>query len=561
MQHRRPLATQLRHRYLQEMSQRELDLLVIGGGITGAGIALDAATRGLTVGLVERRDFASGTSSRSTKLIHGGLRYLKQGQLGLVREVARERSVVHRNAPYIVIPEKMLLPVVHGGTYGRLATSFGLWLYDRLAGVAEGERHVMLTKEQALATEPLLRRDLVTGAGLYTEYRTDDARLTVEVLKTAAAQGALCVNYASATAFLYQYGRIAGARVLDERGRCYDIRSRAVVNAAGPWADAVRRMDGPLRGKRLHLTKGVHIVVSRSRLPLRHAVYFDVPDGRMVFAIPRGNCTYVGTTDTDYDGPLDDPPVRADDVDYLLRAANHMFPGQHLGASDVIARWSGLRPLIHEDGKAPSALSRRDEVFVSETGLVTIAGGKLTGYRKMAERVVNLLVRRFLEGEAGVRPCATERLPLAGAGFPCGQPVAEWAEQLARTAEAWGLDAAQAASLAWRYGMAAKQILEQAREWLAAPRVPGVCGPVSPLEAVLLAELHYGVTEEMVTNLSDFLVRRTGRVWFEPDVVEQTSECLLAALAGWLNLDEAAVAACRRQLEADWLASRGPRDP
>ncbi|MCL6547561.1 MAG: glycerol-3-phosphate dehydrogenase/oxidase [Alicyclobacillus sp.] len=532
------------------MSQQPLDLLVVGGGITGAGIALDAAVRGMKVGLVEKQDFAAGTSSRSTKLIHGGLRYLKQGEVRLVREVGRERAILYRNAPHVVVPEKMLLPIVKGGTYGWLATSLGLWVYDRLAGVAKPERRIMLSKAQAERVEPLLRRDILRGAGLYTEYRTDDARLTVEVAKTAASRGAWCVNYAGVTDFLYDGGRLAGARVRDNlTGEVFEIRARVVVNAAGPWVDAVRSLDGPVRGKRLHLTKGVHIVVRRSRLPLAHSVYFDVPDGRMVFAIPRGECTYIGTTDTDYQGPLESPEATEEDVRYLLNAANHMFPEPRLTEHDIIASWAGMRPLIHEDGKSPSELSRRDEIMLSDTGLVTIAGGKLTGYRKMAERVVNLVAARLeAAGDRQFPPCTTDRIALSGGAFHNPDEVPQLADELAERALALGLDPVQASALVWRYGVHARGILERAAdEALTAP----------PEWALLRAELRYGVECEMVCTLSDFFVRRTSRLWFEPEVVARTREPVLAALAEWLSWGPEEVEEHRRRFAAECAQSWG----
>ncbi|SFU87748.1 glycerol-3-phosphate dehydrogenase [Alicyclobacillus macrosporangiidus] len=516
---------------LREMTEEPLDLLIIGGGITGAGIALDAVDRGLRVGLVEKQDFAEGTSSRSTKLIHGGLRYLKQGEIGLVREVGRERAILHRNARHLVIPEKMLLPIVRGGTYGRLATSFGLWLYDRLAGVHRHERRVMLTKAETLAAEPLLAAEGLRGGGLYYEYRTDDARLTMEVLKTAARLGALCVNHAEAVELWYGDGRVAGAIVRDRlTGEHYRVMAKNVVNAAGPWVDELRRADGSLTGKRLHLTKGVHIVVPRTRMPVRQSVYFDVEDGRMVFAIPRGEVTYVGTTDTDYEGPLEEPPVLREDVVYLLRAVNHMFPSVRLGLEDVRSSWAGLRPLIHEDGKSPSELSRKDEIFVSESGLVSIAGGKLTGYRKMAERVVDLVMRELgrEEGRA-FQPCRTDRIVLSGGD-------AEEAEMLAHMRRAGPVNDVPGdmdrmlRSLYHKYGAHADIV------WTRALEMANSDAREDIHTAVVLAEFEYGVQEEMVTDLNDFLIRRTGRLFFEREEVARWLPNLTrfaAALFGW----------------------------
>ena len=254
---------------------QQYDVLIIGGGITGAGIALDCASRGLRTALVEMQDFGAGTSSRSTKLIHGGLRYLKQLEFGLVAEVGRERAILHKNAPHLVITENMLLPVVQGVTYGKIGVSFGLWFYDFLAGVKKG----MLDKQETLAAEPLLEEKGLEGAGMYSEYRTDDARLVVEVIKTAVAEGAVCLNYVRAEELLYEDGRVTGAQVKDMlSGEILELRALEVVNAAGPWVDEVRKLDGSLSGKRLHHTKGVHLVVPRERLPIRQSVYFDMPD-------------------------------------------------------------------------------------------------------------------------------------------------------------------------------------------------------------------------------------------------------------------------------------------
>jgi glycerol-3-phosphate dehydrogenase len=369
------------------------DILVIGGGITGAGIALDAAARGLKVALIEKNDFAHGTSSRSTKLIHGGLRYLKQLEIALVREVGQERAILHHNAPHIVIPEKMLLPIIEGGSLGKYSTSLGLYVYDRLAGVQRNERRKMLSKEETLQLEPQLRQDILKGGGVYIEYRTDDARLVIEVLKTAVEKGALPINYCEAVSFIYEEKQVAGVVCRDSlQGDSFTIKARKVINAAGPWVDKLRKLDNSLNGKRLHLTKGVHLVVSKDRLPLRQSVYFDIPgDGRMMFAIPRGKVVYLGTTDTSYTESPDHPLTTEEDVAYVLKATNHMFPAANLSPDDVISTWAGLRPLIHEDGKSPSELSRKDEIFVSASGLLSMAGGKLTGFRKMAERVVDMV--------------------------------------------------------------------------------------------------------------------------------------------------------------------------
>lgn len=522
------LSTFRREELLQTMSGEQLDLLVIGGGITGAGIALDAASRGLRVGLVEKQDFSAGTSSRSTKLIHGGLRYLKQGEISLVREVGRERAILYRNAPHLVIPEKMLLPLVKGGTYGRIATSLGLWMYDRLAGVQIEERRMMLSKEETERQEPLLRKDILKGGGLYIEYRTDDARLTLEVLKTAAIYGAVCVNYAEVTSLLYHKGRVEGVQVQDRyTGKAYSIFAKSIVNATGPWADLLREMDGSLKGKRLHLTKGVHLVVPYHRFPLKQSVYFDVPDGRMVFAIPRNQTTYIGTTYTDYRGNLETPRATKEDALYLLNAVNYMFPSVHLTAGDIISSWTGLRPLIHEEGKAASELSRKDEIFISDTGLITIAGGKLTGFRKMAERIVDLVIREMSdESKISLRPCYTDQIQFSGGEFGSPDEIPLFVRELADEAKELKLSENDIRSLVQKYGTNTKKILAKAL-LLKEEKETEDCRI-----NLALAELEYGIEEEMVTNLSDFLIRRTGKLFFERDLItKELCKTLLHHLA------------------------------
>ncbi|MEO0472464.1 MAG: glycerol-3-phosphate dehydrogenase/oxidase [Bacteroidota bacterium] len=316
-----------RKNHLEKIQAESFDVLVIGGGATGCGIALDAASRGLKTLLLEKGDFASGTSSKSTKLIHGGLRYLKQFEFGLVRETGTERAIVHRLAPHLVLPEKMLLPIVEGGTYSKLAASFGVMLYDILAGVTSDDRRKMLSAADTSAKEPLLRTAGLKGSCYFAEYRTDDARLTIELMKSAVAEGAKALNYCEVKDFVLENGKIVGVMARDVlTHQSFRILAHQVVSAAGPWVDGLRKRDHSLQGKRLHLTRGTHIVFPHEKLPLRQSVYFDVPDGRMVFAIPRGRATYVGTTDTNYQGDPDAVRATQEDVDYLLHAARHAFP-------------------------------------------------------------------------------------------------------------------------------------------------------------------------------------------------------------------------------------------
>ena len=274
----------------------------------------------------------------------------------------------------------------------------------------------MLSAADTLALEPLLDARNLTGGAYYYEYRTDDARLTLEVLKEAVARGARAVNYTKVTGFLYENHKISGVRAEDLlTGEAYEIAAKVVVNASGPWVDTLDALDRTARTGKLYLTKGVHIVVAHHRLPLRQSAYFDVPDGRMVFAIPRGGKTYIGTTDTAYEGDMANPEMTAEDRDYLLQAANHLFPSAKLSTADVESHWVGLRPLIRQLGKGPSEISRKDEIFKYDSGLVSIAGGKLSGYRKMAERIVNLAAVRLRQRDKRTfGPCQTHRIPVSG---------------------------------------------------------------------------------------------------------------------------------------------------
>ena len=514
-----------RDQLIDRLRSESFDLLVIGGGITGAGIALDAVSRGIKVALVEKNDFASGTSSRSTKLIHGGLRYLKQFEFGLVKEVGSERAVVHSLAPHLVIPEKMLLPLFEGKSFGYWITSIGLKIYDWLADVKKTDQRRMLTRPQTLRYEPLLRREAIKGGAIYAEYRTDDARLTLEILKTAFQRGAICLNYANAVNFLHSEKRIAGATVRDMlSGNAMEIKSTVVVSAAGPWVDDLRELDKSRAGKRLHLTKGVHIVVPRDKLPVQQAIYFDVDDGRMVFSIPRGRITYVGTTDTNYTGDKDHVVADAEDAKYLIKAVNNMFPAVNLTTDDVESSWAGLRPLIHEEGKSASELSRKDEIFESRSGLISIAGGKLTGYRKMAERVVDLVIYKHFDPSA-FRPCFTHSIKLIGNGFNSYDEVNSYRESIARQLE--GLDGLTAVYLVENYGQQTEEIL---RYFLQQRHVQ------DKDLALLLAELWFCFHHEMIVTLSDFFLRRTGRLNFDIHSVLKWKEQVadeFGHYAGW----------------------------
>lgn len=530
-----------RHHLLEQMagSTEPLNLLVVGGGITGAGIALDAVARGMRVGLVEMQDFAAGTSSRSTKLVHGGLRYLKQLEIGVVAEVGRERAIVYENGPHVTTPEWMLLPIYRGGTFGRFSTSLGLRVYDFLAGVKRGERRSMLSAAETLAKEPLLKQDGLLGGGYYVEYRTDDARLTLEVLKEAAARGAMAVNYVKVTGFRYEGAQLVGAEVTDlAEGRTYELRARKIVNAAGPWVDALREMDGSKQGKMLQLTKGVHLVFDQGRFPLRQAVYFDTPDGRMVFAIPRDGKTYVGTTDTVYHGEIHHPRMTEADRDYILNAINGMFPGLAITAADVESSWAGVRPLIYEEGKSPSEISRKDEIWESASGLITIAGGKLTGYRKMAELVVDRVAAK-LKREYGrsFTPCATRLLPISGGQVGGSQGLPGFVTRKVLEASERGIPQDLAAKWAARYGSNVDRLLAIADDALTAG-VPADSSGGAQLPLEVAVPLRYALEAEMAMTPVDFFVRRTGALLFDIAWVRRWKASVIDEMSLYFNWPE-----------------------
>lgn len=506
----------------QQLRDNHFDLLVIGGGITGAGIALDAASRGLKTALLEQHDFAFGTSSRSTKLIHGGLRYLKQLEFGLVKEVGSERAIVHRLAPHLVVPEKMLLPLSEKRGLGYWLTSIGLKIYDWLAGVKAEDQRRMLTRQQTLRYEPLLRPDDVSGGAIYAEYRTDDARLTIEIMKTAQRHGAVLANYVRVEDFIYHDGRITGVKATVDTGETLEVHASVVVSAAGPWVDQLRERNHSRQGKRLHLTKGVHLVVAREKLPVRQAIYFDVDDGRMIFAIPRSRTTYIGTTDTNYTGTPEQVVTSPEDAAYLIRAVNATFPSVQLTLSDIESSWAGLRPLIHEDGKSASELSRKDEIFESDTGLISIAGGKLTGYRKMAERVVSLVIRKHF-AQRSFQPCYTDRLVLMPQPLSHVQEAARYRKRLQDHLPMVPAEFVEA--MVESFGTQCDIILSDVQQ-------------NATQHDVVLAITRFCIQYEYVQHLTDVMVRRTGWLYFNMPLVRESYLYVAACcqqLLGWTD--------------------------
>ncbi|MCC6766996.1 MAG: glycerol-3-phosphate dehydrogenase [Deltaproteobacteria bacterium] len=487
------------------------DLLVIGGGINGAGIARDAAMRGLTVALVEQGDFASGTSSKSSKLVHGGLRYLENYEFALVLEASRERDHLRRHlAPHLVHPMPFVFPIFRGDPVGRLRLSAGLWVYDGLSAFRNIARHRSWGHKTTLRHEPALRAEGLRGAMHYYDCWTDDARLTLETIQSATAEGTVACNHVGVTGLLRDGDRLCGARVLDRvSGASFAIAARQIVNATGPWLDRVRRLDDPAAAPVLRLTKGAHIVVPRERLGNRNAIVLRAPrDGRVMFAIPWEDQTLVGTTDTDYEARPEDVAADADDVRYLLEAVNAYFPAARLEERDVIGAYAGLRPLVAPpatEDETPSETSREEEIFESPSGLLSLGGGKLTTYRRVAERVVDRVAERLAEREPGRRfaACRTGEVPLPGARVedPDRGGFGGFAKRL-RARATTGVDEGLVRHLLYRYGIAAMGIVDRLGAAPDAARRVVAGLPYRRIEVTRAAE------SEMAATIDDVLRRR-----------------------------------------------------
>lgn len=490
-----------------ELERTDFDLLVIGAGITGCGVARDAAMRGLRVALVDANDIASGTSSRSSKLVHGGIRYLAQGQVGLVREAATERKTLRRIAPHLAQRTDLIVPLKSRRSLVKFKA--GLVAYERLGQVEPAEKHVVWSREDIEASEPHIIADNLYGAIVYPEYTTDDARLTLANARSAAAHGAVVATYAPVEQILVENGVAAGAVVGDSApggSLGARIRARVIVNAAGPFLDAVRRLEDAAMVSRLQLTKGVHVTLARERLPISHTVIMTLRDKRSVFVVPRGEFVYFGTTDTFYPNAEYWPEITADDVVYLLNAGNRTFDCGPFEDADIVSMWSGVRPLVAQEGKNPSEISRKDEILEGPAGVMSIAGGKLTSYRVMAQRIVDACQER-LGQPVTQAPTNAEALP--GGDF-------EKIEDMQRVVQMCGHSPAEAERLARLYGSEAPEI--------------GRAG------AGIEAEARWAVQREGAVTLEDYWVRRSIRARFDEDggtaSLEPASHAM-AELLGW----------------------------
>lgn len=523
---------------LRRLAAEKFDVLVVGGGITGAGVALDAAARGLRTALVERGDFASGTSSKSSKLVHGGLRYLQQRELGLVHESLTERQRLLRNAPHLVSPLPFLVPLFgKGGVLDKSLVrgyAIALSMYDLAGGWRIGKKHKRVSAAEVSARLPTLRTDRLVSGFLYYDARTDDARLTLAVLRTAVLDhGAVAVNYAEVTRFVKdENGRVVSAVVepLDHEAPI-EIRARVIVNATGVWGDHVSALADDAHTTALRPAKGIHLTVPQSKLPCDIAAVIPVRgDSRSIFVIPWDEQVYLGTTDTDYDGPIDDPRVEEKDVTYILEAVNAVVTEQ-VTAADVKGTWAGLRPLAVVAGhrRPPSAktadLSRRHVVSVAPSGTVTITGGKLTTYRRMGADTVDVVVRELGTHSPSARRSATEKMRLRG-----GTDLRRARTDLNEIGARIGLDGPILETLARRYGAEARAVAALCEEDASLSR--RLAGGLS----IVAAEVRYAARYEMAVCVEDFLARRTRALLHDAEAAAAAAPEVAAILAdelGW----------------------------
>lgn len=566
---------------LQKMQERDLDLLIIGGGITGSGVALQAAASGLDTGLIEMQDFAEGTSSRSTKLVHGGLRYLKQFDVEVVSDTVSERAVVQQIAPHIPKPDPMLLPVYDepGSTFSMFRLKVAMDLYDLLAGVSNTPAaNKVLTKEEVLKREPDLKQEGLLGGGVYLDFRNNDARLVIENIKRANRDGALIASHVKAEDFLLDdKGQIIGVKARDLlSNQEIIIKAKLVINTTGPWSDEIRQFSH--KGQPIHQmrpTKGVHLVVDRQKLPVSQPVYVDtgLNDGRMVFVLPREEKTYFGTTDTDYTGDLEHPQVTQEDVDYLLGVVNNRFPNANVTIDDIESSWAGLRPLLsgnsasdynggnsgkvsddsfdhlvdtvkayinHEDSREavekaikqvetstsekeldPSAVSRGSSFERDENGLFTLAGGKITDYRKMAEGALKVIIQVLKEDFGkSFKLINSTTYPVSGGEINPANVDSE-IEAYAQLGTLSGLSMDDARYLANLYGSNAPKVFALTRQLTAA-------------EGLSLAEtlsLHYAMDYEMALKPTDYFLRRTNHLLFMRDSLDALIDPVINEMA------------------------------
>ncbi|WP_251866448.1 type 1 glycerol-3-phosphate oxidase [Enterococcus malodoratus] len=581
-----------RSKMIDKLSDQAFDLVIVGGGITGAGVALQAAASGLSVALIEMQDFAEGTSSRSTKLVHGGLRYLKTFDVEVVADTVSERAIIQGIAPHIPKADPMILPIFDepGSTFNLFSVKVAMDLYDHLAGITGGKyANYMLSKEEILEREPQLESIGLLGGGVYLDYRNNDARLVIENIKRAVSDGAIAVSRMKVEEIVHdEHGKVSGVKAKDLlNDQVIDITSKLVINTAGPWSDFVNKLDKKIDHKpHMRPTKGVHLVVDGEKLKVPQPTYFDTGenDGRMVFVIPRESKTYFGTTDTDYQGDYNHPTVEQSDVDYLLKIVNRRYPEADLTVNDIEAAWAGLRPLISEAGgdyngtkkekisdenfekiiKAagdysngkqsrpqvektitnaakeepkdnPSAVSRGSDLTIAEDGLLILSGGKLTDYRLMATGAMKKIVSLLPENEFEL--IDSENYPVSG-GEIDPKNVDEELEEIAKKGEKQGLSAEDAKYLAELYGSNAEQVFAMKDQ--------------GTFEGLSLAEsmsLRYAMEAEMTLTPVDYLLRRTNYMLFISHRLMEIKDAVVDAMANYFEWDAALKKSYQAELE------------
>lgn len=598
------LSFKYRKETVEQLKENQYDLFIIGGGITGAGVAIQAAASGLKTALVDMQDFSEGTSSRSTKLVHGGIRYLKNFDLEVVSDTVTERATVHNIAPHIPQPDPMLMPLYDEPkvTFNPLRLQIAMDIYDSLAGVKDSQyANEMLTKDEVLSRQPDLMAEGLIGGGKYLDFNNNDSRLVIENIKQANDDGADLLSHAKVVGFEYENNKIVAVKVEDLlSGETFTVKSHVVINTTGPWSDTIRQLDGAdEKPAQMRPTKGVHFVVDKSKLTVSQPIYFDTgeQDGRMVFVLPRENKTYFGTTDTDYSGDFEHPTVTQEDVDYLLRVVNHRFPKANLSINDIEASWAGLRPLIDSNNASdynggdagrlsertfdelvtlfddyskdnversvvedklqdlgsntsergdgsPSSVSRGSDLSVSDSGLFTLAGGKLTDYRKMAkgamERIIPIVID--ITGKS-YELVQSSTYPVSGGQFdPNSYETAM--EKFANVGVARGLTYGQSLDLAKLYGSNMNRVvsyLPVAKEYATKYDYP----------VNIAVSLIYALEEEGVYTPLDFFARRTTFMLFQHDKMLAVKDAVSQTIVDYFGLDQATADQQNKALEEE----------
>ena len=586
-----------RQESINYLKNHSVDVLIIGGGITGAGLALQTAASGMTTALVEMQDFAEGTSSRSTKLVHGGIRYLKTFDVEVVSDTVSERANVQKIAPHIPKPNPMLLPIYDepNNTFSLFSLKVAMDLYDNLAHVTGTKyENLVLTKEEVLEVSPHLNQDKLLGGGIYLDFKNNDARLVIENIKKAHEDGAHLLSKTKVIGLIYDdHHKISGVYVEDVlTGETYDIHAGVVVNTTGPWSDTIRGLSKDQTvTNQMRPTKGVHLVVDYDKLPVTQPVYFDtgLSDGRMVFVIPRENKTYFGTTDTDYTGDLMHPTVTQEDVDYLLKVVNNRFPKRDITLEDIEASWAGLRPLLSgnagsdynggskaslsdeslelviqsvkdfeagigskesieqtikkaktssgEKEVSASSVSRGSSLDVTKDGLVTLAGGKISDYRLMAEGALNLIASILKENFGREYHLVdSKRYPVSGGEFDPTK-VEEMTEVFTKLAIEQGLSKEEASDLANLYGANINKVLSYDKvDFMGLTKAESM-------------SLMYALEEEMTLTPVDYVLRRTNYLLFKRDRLEKIKGSIINAMSQYFEWTQEEVSNYTKELD------------